>query len=431
MFELYKSKESTIYMTFKELHLIPHILKALDFKGYERPTPIQEQSIPIVLRGKDLLACAQTGTGKTAAFAIPILQNLFLNSAGDTDDRKIKALIITPTRELALQINENFTAYGKFTTIKNAVVFGGVKQGKQVQILRKGVDILVATPGRLLDLMRQGYIKLNDIEYFVLDEADQMLDMGFIRDIQTIIAEIPKERQSLFFSATMPNSIVRLSKTILGNFQTVTIKPEQPTAERVTQNLFLVNRRNKINLLIYIIETYKPKSVLVFSKTKHGANDIVKMLKEAKVSCDAIHGDKSQKVRQQALDSFKSGKTQILIATDIAARGIDVSNLELVVNYDLPDDPETYIHRIGRTGRANASGTALSFCTSEDAIHLKNIQELIKQKIEVINDQPYVDDGSDYLELHISEQERYRKPRSGNKNSGRSRNGRNNNRHRR
>jgi ATP-dependent RNA helicase RhlE len=291
MFELYKSKESTIYMTFKELHLIPHILKALDLKGYERPTPIQEQSIPIVLRGKDLLACAQTGTGKTAAFAIPILQNLFLNSAGDTTDRKIKALIITPTRELALQINENFTAYGKFTTIKNAVVFGGVKQGKQVQILRKGVDVLVATPGRLLDLMRQGYIKLNDIEYFVLDEADQMLDMGFIRDIQTIIAEIPKERQSLFFSATMPNSIVRLSKTILGDFQTVTIKPEQPTAERVTQNLFLVNRRNKINLLVHIIETYKPKSVLVFSKTKHGANDIVKMLKEAKISCDAIHGE--------------------------------------------------------------------------------------------------------------------------------------------
>lgn len=419
-------------MTFTELHLIPHILKALDLKGYKRPTPIQEQSIPIVLRGKDLLACAQTGTGKTAAFAIPILQNLFLNSdAADTDYHKLKALIITPTRELALQINENFTAYAKFTTIKNTVVFGGVKQGKQVQALRRGVDVLVATPGRLLDLMRQGHIRLNDIEYFVLDEADQMLDMGFIQDIRTIIGELPKKRQSLFFSATMPNSIVRLSKTILGNFQTVTIKPEQPTAERVKQNLYLVNRRNKINLLIYIIETYKPNSVLVFSKTKHGANDIVKLLRQENISSNAIHGDKSQKERQRALNNFKSSETQILIATDIAARGIDVRNLELVVNYDLPDDPETYIHRIGRTGRANASGTALSFCTSEDAVHLKNIQELIKQKIEVITDQPYVDDGSDYLELHISEQERYRKPRSGNKNGGRSRNGRNNNRYRR
>jgi len=419
-------------MTFKELHLIPHILKALDAKGYERPTPIQEQSIPIVLRGKDLLACAQTGTGKTAAFAIPILQNIFLNTKRDGEDRKLKALIITPTRELAIQIDENFTAYSKFADIKNTVVFGGVKQSKQVQALRGGVDVLVATPGRLLDLMRQGIIRLNDIEYFVLDEADQMLDMGFIHDIRTIIGELPKNRQSLFFSATMPDSIVSLSKTILGNFQTVTIKPEQPTAARVQQNLYLVNRRNKINLLAYIIQNFKPKSVLVFSRTKHGADNIVKMLKRENISSDAIHGDKSQKLRQRALDGLKEGKTQILVATDIAARGIDVSDLELVVNYDLPDDAETYIHRIGRTGRANASGIAISFCTSEDEDRLRSIQALIKQKIDVDNDHPFVDDGSDYLELHVSAEQRDRRPRSSrNRNGGNSRNGRSNNRYRR
>ncbi|MGB0864322.1 MAG: DEAD/DEAH box helicase [Saprospiraceae bacterium] len=414
-------------MTFKELHLIPHILKALDAQGYEQPTPIQEQSIPIVLRGKDLLACAQTGTGKTAAFSIPIIQNIFLNSMGDdSNEHKLKALILTPTRELAIQIDESITNYSKFTNIENTVVFGGVKQGKQVKALRRGVDILVATPGRLLDLMRQGHISFRDLEYFVLDEADQMLDMGFIHDIRSIIGELPKERQSLFFSATMPDSIVSLSRTILGNFQTVTIKPEQPTAERVEQKLYLVNRRNKINLLVYILETFEPKSVLVFSRTKHGADKIVKMLREDKISAEAIHGDKNQKKRQKALDIFKSGKIQILVATDIAARGIDVSNLELVVNYDLPDEAETYVHRIGRTGRANASGLAISFCTSEDVDNLRSIETLIKQKIKVDNDQPYIDDGSDYLELHVSSEQRDRRPRS-----SRNRNGRNNNNRRR
>ncbi len=430
----YKAKNQELYMTFKELHLIPHILKALDAQGYERPTPVQEQSIPIVLRGKDLLACAQTGTGKTAAFAIPILQNIFLNTKSDTQDHQLKALILTPTRELALQIDESFSAYSQFSNIKNTVVYGGVKQSKQVKALREGVNVLVATPGRLLDLMRQGHVRLHDIEYFVLDEADQMLDMGFIHDIRTIIGELPKKRQSLFFSATMPDSIVRLSKTILGNFQTVTIKPEQPTAERVQQNLYLVNRRNKINLLVYIVENFKPKSVLVFSKTKHGTDNIVKMLRQDKIPAEAIHGDKNQKSRQRALDNFKDGKIQILVATDIAARGIDISDLELVVNYDLPDDAETYIHRIGRTGRANASGIAISFCTSEDEDRLQSIQALIKQKIDVDNDHPFVDDGSDYLELHVSSEQRDRRPRSSrHRNGGSSRNsrGRNNNRNRR
>jgi ATP-dependent RNA helicase RhlE len=423
-------------MTFKRLHLIPHILKALDKQGYEAPTPIQEQAIPIVLRGKDLLACAQTGTGKTAAFSIPLLQNIFLTTKRDTPERKLKALILTPTRELAIQIDENLTAYSQFADIENTVIFGGVKQGKQVKALRKGVDVLVATPGRLLDLMSQGIISLRDIEYFVLDEADRMLDMGFIRDIHRIIAELPKNRQSLFFSATMPDSIVRLSKTILGEFQTVTIKPEQATAERVQQNLYLVNRKNKIKLLVYIIKNFKPTSVLVFSRTKHGADKVVKKLKKDNISAVAIHGNKSQNSRQRALEGFKKGKVNILVATDIAARGIDVSGLELVVNFDLPNDAETYVHRIGRTGRANASGIAISFCTSEDEDRLKSIEKLIKQKIEIDNDHPYVDDGSDYLELHVPSEQRDRKPRSSrhrggrnSRNAGRSK-GRNNNRRR-
>lgn len=433
----HKSNENLLYMTFQQLHLIPHILKALEQQGYEEPTPIQEQSIPIVLRGKDLLACAQTGTGKTAAFSIPILQNIFLNKDREATERKLKALILTPTRELAIQIDENIKAYSQFADIENTVVFGGVKQSKQVKALRKGVEILIATPGRLLDLMRQGIISLRDIEYFVLDEADRMLDMGFIHDIQTIILELPKNRQSLFFSATMPDSIVTLSKRILGDFQTVTIKPEQPTAERVTQNLYLVNRRNKINLLVYIIKNFKPNSVLVFARTKHGTDNVVKMLRQNKIAAEGIHGDKNQKARQRTLEKFKAGNTHILVATDIAARGIDVSDLELVVNYDLPDDAETYVHRIGRTGRANASGIAISFCTSEDEDRLKSIETLIKQKIEVDNDHPYVDDGSDYLELHISSEQRDRRPRSSrhhnNRNSRNNRGGRgrNNNRNRR
>ena len=411
-------------MTFKELHLVPPILKALDEAGYERPTPIQEQSIPILLYGKDLLGCAQTGTGKTAAFAIPILQNIFLDTERNIRKRKIKALIVTPTRELAIQIDDSFTAYSKHTNIKNTVIFGGVKQGSQVNAIRGGIDVLVATPGRLLDLIGQNIVSLRDIDYFVLDEADQMLDMGFINDIRKIIIKLPNKRQSLFFSATMPPSIVALSKSILGEFEAVTIKPEQATAERVEQGIYFVSRRDKIKLLVHILKTHEPETVLVFSRTKHGADKIVKLLRREEIPSEAIHGNKSQNARQRALNNFKTGKTNVLVATDIAARGIDVSKLELVINYDLPNVPETYVHRIGRTGRASESGIALSFCNSEEQPYLRDIQKLIKQTIHVIKNHPYVDDGSDYLELNVSAEQRDRSRRPSN-GRGRSRNSRN------
>jgi len=380
-------------MTFKELGIAAPILKALVLEGYESPTPIQEQAIPILLEGKDLLGVAQTGTGKTAAFGIPILHHLYNNNSG-LGKRKIKALVVTPTRELAIQIGESFTAYGKFTGIKNTVIFGGVKQGKQTDELRKGVEILIATPGRLLDLMNQGFISLRDLEYVVLDEADQMLDMGFIHDVKKIIAKLPPKRQSLFFSATMPKTIVELSQKILGDFEQVTIKPQQATAEKVEQAIYFVPKGDKAKLLIHLIETTGAKAVLVFSRTKHGANKIVKVLDKAEINAAAIHGNKSQTARQNALGDFKDGKLKVLVATDIAARGIDVDNLSLVVNYDLPNVAETYVHRIGRTGRADASGVALSFCDSEERAYLKDIQKLIKQTIPVITDHPYVDDGS-------------------------------------
>lgn len=382
-------------MTFKQLHLITPILKALDQVGYTHPTPIQQQAIPILLRGKDLLGCAQTGTGKTAAFAIPIIQNLYLDKERNIRNRKIKALIVTPTRELAIQIDDSFTAYGKFTNIKNTVIFGGVKQGKQTDALSKGIDILVATPGRLLDLIQQGFITLRHIDYLVLDEADQMLDMGFIHDIRKIIALLPKKRQSLFFSATMPPAIVELSRKILGDFDSITIKPQQATAERVEQAVYFVTKRNKIKLLVHLLKTKKPATTLVFSRTKHGADKIVKLLRREQVNAEAIHGNKSQNARQRALGNFKDGDTTVLVATDIAARGIDVSKLELVINYDLPNVPETYVHRIGRTGRASASGLALSFCNMEERAYLKSIQKLIKQTVPVIEDHPYVDDGKE------------------------------------
>ncbi len=379
-------------MTFKNLGIIEPILKALRVEDYTHPTPIQEQSIPILLRGKDLLGCAQTGTGKTAAFAIPILQHLYLDQQGNNGQCKIRALTITPTRELAMQIGESFTAYGKFTGIKNTVIFGGVKQGAQTQALRTGVDVLVATPGRLLDLIGQGFITLKDIEYFVLDEADRMLDMGFIHDIRKIIAKLPAQRQSLFFSATMPPAIVNLSRKILGNPEKVIVKPEQTTAEKVEQAVYFVSKRGKIKLLVHLLKTKPFDSVLVFSRTKHGANKIVRLLGKAGIDADAIHGNKSQGARQRALDNFKSGHTNILVATDIAARGIDVEELSLVINYDLPNIPETYVHRIGRTGRASASGIALSFCDAEEKAYLRDIQKLIDQKIPVVAEHPFLDD---------------------------------------
>ncbi len=379
-------------MTFSELNLIDPILKAVQAKGYTIPTPIQAKAIPILLAGKDLLGCAQTGTGKTAAFAIPILQQLFYEKKPQQGRRSIKALIVTPTRELAIQIGDSFTDYGKYTHLRNTVIFGGVKQGTQTNALRSGVDILVATPGRLLDLMQQGFISLNDIQYFVLDEADHMLDMGFIHDIRKIVEKLPARRQSLFFSATMPPDIVNLSGKILGKPEKVTIKPEQATAEKVEQVVYFVEKKSKAKLLVHLLKTETVDSTLVFSRTKHGADKIVKFLKKAHINAEAIHGNKSQGARQRALGNFKSGITKVLVATDIAARGIDVSELALVVNYDLPNIPETYVHRIGRTGRADASGIAVSFCDPDEESYLKDIQKLIDQRIPVESEHPFLAD---------------------------------------
>jgi len=414
-------------MTFKDLGIIEPILKALSEKGYTNPTPIQEQSIPILLRNKDLMGCAQTGTGKTAAFAIPIIQQLYNNSHNNNHTRKIKALVITPTRELAIQIADNFTIYGKHTNIKNTVIFGGVKQGSQVQALRRGVDILVATPGRLLDLIQQGFIDLGAIEYFVLDEADQMLDMGFIHDIKKILAKIPSKRQSLFFSATMPASIVDLSRKILGDFEKVTVKPEQATAEKVEQAVYFVSKKGKIKLLVYLLETQNIKSTLVFSRTKHGANKIVKLLDRDGIKAAAIHGNKSQTARQKALENFKKGIITVLVATDIAARGIDIDELALVVNYDIPNIPETYVHRIGRTGRAKASGVAISFCDQEERAYLRDIQKLINQKIPVIAEHPFINIHDDSSEESSSQNNRNhsRSGNSSNRNRNRNRNQKN------
>jgi len=415
-------------MTFKDLGIIEPILKALTEKGYTNPTPIQEQSIPILLRNKDLMGCAQTGTGKTAAFAIPILQHLTNNAHGDRRSHKVKALIVTPTRELAIQIADNFTIYGKHTGIRNTVIFGGVKQGAQTQALRRGVDVIVATPGRLLDLMQQGFISLSAIEYFVLDEADQMLDMGFIHDIKKILAKLPSKRQSLFFSATMPTSIVELSRKILGDFETVTVKPEQATAEKVEQAIYFVSKKAKIKLLVYILETQNIKSTLVFSRTKHGANKIVKLLERDGIKAAAIHGNKSQTARQKALENFKKGFITVLVATDIAARGIDIDELALVVNYDLPNIPETYVHRIGRTGRAKASGIAISFCNQEERTYLRDIQKLINQKIPVIAEHPFINVHDDSSETKPTYNNR-RQSRSSNS-SHRNRNNRSHKKHR-
>jgi ATP-dependent RNA helicase RhlE len=378
-------------MTFKELEVIEPILKALQEKGYTHPTPIQEQAIPILLKGKDLLGCAQTGTGKTAAFAIPILQHLYLDKTRNRNQRQVKALVVTPTRELAIQIADNFTEYGEHTDIRNTVIFGGIKQGSQTNALRRGVDVLVATPGRLLDLMNQGFISLKNVEYFVLDEADQMLDMGFVHDIKKLITKLPVKRQSLFFSATMPKTIVELSSKILGNYESVTVKPEQATAERVGQAVYFVSKADKTKLLVHVLKEENAVSTLVFARTKHGADKVVKVLSKAKITAEAIHGNKSQNARQRALSNFKEGKTKVLVATDIAARGIDISDLALVINYDLPNVPETYVHRIGRTGRASASGISISFCNIEERPYLKDIEKLIKQQIPVVSTHPYAD----------------------------------------
>ncbi|NCA84297.1 MAG: DEAD/DEAH box helicase [Clostridia bacterium] len=404
-------------MTFKELEIIDPILKALEHEGYTQPTPIQQQAIPILLRGSDLLGCAQTGTGKTAAFAVPILQHLYNDRAQRNNSKAVRALIVTPTRELAIQIDESFEAYGRYTNIRHTVVFGGVKQGNQTQALQRGVEVLVATPGRLLDLMQQGFITLDHIKYFVLDEADRMLDMGFIHDIRKIIAKLPTRRQSLFFSATMPPDIIALSRKILGNPQRIDIMPEQTTAEKVEQAVYFVNKKEKTKLLVHLLQTEPVNSALVFSRTKHGANKIVKLLAKANINADAIHGNKSQSARQKALGDFKSGSTNVLVATDIAARGIDVDDLSHVINYDLPNIPETYVHRIGRTGRAGAAGISLSFCDAEEKPYLRDIQKLIARQIHVIAHHPFPDDGTieetpAHPETFGSRPERYKAPQA-------------------
>lgn len=375
-------------MSFSSLNLLPTILKSLDEEGYTDPTPIQSQAIPVALKGRDLLACAQTGTGKTAAFAIPIIQ-LLSNQRSSGDDRKIRSLIVTPTRELALQIDESFKNYGRHTNLRTTVVYGGVKQMKQVKRLNRGVDILTATPGRLLDLMNQGHISLADVEFFVLDEADRMLDMGFIHDIRKLLKALPAKRQTFFFSATMPKEIVKLSRSILKDPARVEVTPESSTVDTIKQGLYFVDKGNKKNLLIDVLGDDEIKSALVFTRTKHGANKLVKLLNRKNIGAEAIHGNKSQAARQRALGNFKDQNTRVLVATDIAARGIDVDDLQYVINYEIPNIPETYVHRIGRTGRAGADGTALSFCDTQEKDYIRDIEKLIDQKIPVIDDHEF------------------------------------------
>ena len=384
-------------MSFENLNLIEPILKALKTEGYTTPTPIQEQSIPIILERKDLLGCAQTGTGKTAAFAIPILQILEGGKIYDKGPRAIKCLILTPTRELAIQIGESFAAYGRHTGMKHAVIFGGVSQGSQVSALKSGVDILIATPGRLLDLINQKFVHLHYLKIFVLDEADRMLDMGFIHDVKKIITKIPQKRQTLFFSATMPDEIQKLANTILVNPEKVEVTPVSSTADTIVQSLFFVEKNDKKKLLIHILNDKSIKSALIFSRTKHGADKITKDLVKAGIKTEAIHGNKSQNARQKALSNFKSGQIKALIATDIAARGIDIDELSHVINFELPNVPETYVHRIGRTGRAGSSGIAYSFCDEEEMEYLKDIQKLIGREIPVNEDQPYHMPGASFI----------------------------------
>jgi ATP-dependent RNA helicase RhlE len=375
-------------MQFQSLQIIEPILKSLQEEGYTVPTPIQAQAIPIVLQGVDLLGCAQTGTGKTAAFAVPILQLLFANKS-NIGKRKIRSLIVTPTRELAIQINESFKAYGRYTGLSSAVIFGGVNQNPQVKTLQGGVDILIATPGRLLDLINQKYISLKDVEIFVLDEADRMLDMGFIHDVKKLLVLLPAKRQSLFFSATMPPEIIKLSNTILNKPQKVEVTPSATTADTVNQFVYFVDKGNKNALLMYLLEDERIKTVLVFTRTKHGADKVVKVLVKNNIKAEAIHGNKAQNARQRALANFKAQTTRVLVATDIAARGIDIDDMEFVVNYEISNIAETYVHRIGRTGRAGANGTAFSFCDAEEKAYLKDIEKLISKKIPVINDHPF------------------------------------------
>jgi ATP-dependent RNA helicase RhlE len=408
-------------LLFTDLEIIAPILQALKEEGYTNPTPIQEQAIPLILSGSDLLGCAQTGTGKTAAFAIPMLQLLSKPYAQKPGQKNIRALILTPTRELAIQIEDSFKAYGRELRLKTIVVFGGVSQQPQTQALERGADILVATPGRLLDLMSQGYINLKDVEIFVLDEADRMLDMGFVHDVKRVITKLPQKRQTLFFSATMPSEIQSLANAILTNPKKVEVTPVSSTADTINQSLFFVDKANKKNLLSFMLEDQNIKSVLVFTRTKHGADKVVKDLVRLNIKAEAIHGNKSQNARQRALNNFKERTTRVLVATDIAARGIDVDELSHVINYELPNVPETYVHRIGRTGRAGLNGIAFSFCEHEELPYLKDIQKLIGKSIEVNKSHPYHMDLSIPVNISGQRTETTKNRNNGNRNNNQKR----------
>lgn len=376
-------------MRFQHLKLSDSLLRAVEEAGYSEPTPIQAQAIPHVLTGQDLIGCAQTGTGKTAAFVLPILQQLHKrrNPKSQGKRRPIRALIVTPTRELAAQIGDNINTYARYLPLKHTVIFGGVSQNPQVDRLKKGVDVLVATPGRLLDLMNQGHIRLNQIEIFVLDEADRMLDMGFIHDMRRIIKVLPKQRQTLLFSATMPFAIQTLANQILKSPRMVEVTPQSTTVEKIDQSVYFVGKKQKTNLLIHILsDDPSILRVLVFTRTKHGANRLVKKLDQANIHGEAIHGNKSQGARERALENFKQGRTRVLVATDIASRGIDVDDVTHVINFDLPSEPESYVHRIGRTARAGASGVAYSFCDADERKYLSRIERLIKRRVPVAED---------------------------------------------
>ncbi len=401
-------------MTFNDLQLSEPLSKAVQKVGYTTPTPIQAQSIPAILQGRDILGCAQTGTGKTAAFSIPTIQ--LLNSNLNNEGRKttIKSLILTPTRELAIQIGESLSEYGQFSDLKHLVIFGGVNQNSQTRALRNGVDILVATPGRLLDLMDQGFISLSNIEIFTLDEADRMLDMGFVHDVKKVIKKIPSKRQTLFFSATMPDSIIDLANSILSNPLKVSVTPVSSTAERIGQEVYFIDKTNKKNLLIDLLKSSEADRVLVFTRTKHGANKVVKDLIKVGIKAEAIHGNKTQNARQKALKNFKDKTTRVLVATDIAARGIDIDDLALVINFEIPNIAETYVHRIGRTGRAGASGKAISFCDFEEKTYLKDIQKLIDQQVPVIEEHDYP---MEFFEIPEKKPQQRRPSRSRNGNS--------------
>ncbi len=376
-------------MSFKQLDLVDPILKALDDKGYKTPTPIQEQAIPFILNRRDVIGCAQTGSGKTAAFAIPILQLIYQRENNSKSKTPIRCLVVTPTRELAIQIDDNFKAYAKHTNIRSTVIFGGVSQGEQVKAIKKGVHILTATPGRLLDLMNQGIVSLSDIKLFVLDEADRMLDMGFIHDINKLLKVIPAKRQSLFFSATMPNNIVKLANTILSNPERVEVTPVSSTVDTISQYVYYTNKKQKRDLLLHVLKDEKMESVLVFTRTKYGADKVARLLTKKGSKAAAIHGDKSQNNRQKALKAFKDGKLRVLVATDIAARGIDIDSLKYVINFEISNMPETYVHRIGRSGRAGKDGVAISFCDHTERDYVRDIHKLTGKKLTEISDHPF------------------------------------------